>query len=322
MKKILVVGGAGFIGSYVNKLLNLAGYETLVLDNLSTGHQKAVVRGVFYQGDMADTVLLDSIFQQHQIAAVMHFAACIDVGESLIQPAKYYGNNVVNTLNLLNAMVRYRVNAFIFSSTAAIYGISQKKKITENDPCLPINPYGRSKLMVESILKDFELAYGLKHCCLRYFNAAGGDPEGEVKNYKSKESNLIPLVLKAALQQMPITIFGTDYETPDGTCIRDYIHIHDLGVAHLKALDSLCSTQISNDYNLGNGQGYSVWEILRAVEKVTGKQLIIKEGKRRLGDPAYLVADATKAQQQLNWHPVYPLPEEMILHAWQALKRE
>lgn len=316
---ILIVGGAGFIGSYVNKMLHRAGYQTLVLDNLSLGYQEAVLYGTFIKGDMADTDLLNQIFERYPIAAVMHFAAFINVGESVHNPAKYYFNNVANTLNLLNAMVRHGVRTFIFSSSSAIFGQPTEFIIKEDQACHPINPYGESKWMVEKILRDFEVAYGLKFASLRYFNAAGGDPEGEIKNYQIQTAlNLIPRILHSL--QTPddfITIFGTDYPTRDGTCIRDYIHIEDLGVAHIKAMEQLFNGAPSSFYNLGNGQGFSVKEVIRAVEKVLDKKVVVVEGARRPGDAAILLADASKAARELNWHPQHSL-EDMIEHAWNA----
>lgn len=316
---ILIVGGAGFIGSYVNKMLHRAGYQTLVLDNLSVGYEEAVRYGTFIKGDMADTELLNQIFERYSIAAVMHFAAFINVGESVHNPAKYYFNNVVNTLNLLTAMMRHEVKTFIFSSSSAIFGQPEEFMIQEDQACHPINPYGESKWMVEKILRDFEVAYGLKFASLRYFNAAGGDPEGEIKNYQiHTASNLIPRILRSL--QTPddfITIFGTDYPTRDGTCIRDYIHIDDLGIAHIKAMERLFNGAYSSFYNLGNGQGFSVKEVIQAVEKVLNKKVRVVEGARRPGDAAILLADASKAASELGWRPQYSL-EDMIEHAWNA----
>ncbi len=316
---ILIVGGAGYIGSHVNKMLNQAGYQTIVIDNLSRGQADTVLYGTFVQGDIADTTFLDHFFEQHSIDAVMHFAAYIDVGESVYDPAKYYQNNVANTLNLLMAMMRHHVKTFIFSSTAALFGDPLTPMINEEHRCQPLNPYGESKWMVEKILRDFGEAYGLRYSCLRYFNAAGGDPEGKIKNYQIRTSNLIPLILKSLKKdQGSITIYGTDYPTPDGTCIRDYIHIEDLGRAHIAALEQLFTGHPSTYYNLGNGKGFSVREVIQAVEKVLGKTVQVIEGKRRPGDAPVLLADASKAAKDLNWHPQYSL-EKMIEHAWKAL---
>ena len=316
---ILIAGGAGYIGSHVNKMLSQRGYQTVVLDNLSKGHEKAVIQGQLIKGDLADLHLLDHIFNSHAILAVMHFAALIDVGESVVNPGEYYRNNVANTLNLLMAMQRHGVKTFIFSSTAAVYGLPIQIPISEQHPCQPINPYGESKWMVEKMLNSFALSNGLKFCALRYFNAAGGDPQGLIKNYKTKESNLIPLALRSLLNQGSITLFGTDYATQDGTCVRDYVHIDDLGAAHIAAMERLLQGGESGIFNLGNGQGFSVREVFKSVEKVTGRSLNVIEGTRRPGDPPFLVADASKAQQELHWHPRYASIDIMIKHAWQAL---
>ena len=319
---ILVLGGAGFIGSHVNKLLNRSGYETFVLDNLSSGCREAVLQGKFIEGDISDTDLLERIFSKHQIRAVMHFAAFIDVGESIIDPLKYYTNNVAHTLQLLRMMIRHNVLHFIFSSSAAIFGNPQSAKIAEDHPQQPINPYGRTKSIVEAILKDFDMAYGLKSSCLRYFNAAGGDPEGEIKNFKKKESNLIPLVLRSLIQgDRTVTIFGTDYPTADGTCIRDYIHVSDLARAHLLAMEQLFSDGRSTFYNLGNGSGYSVKEVIEAAEKVSGIEPKVIFGTRRPGDPHTLLADASKAERELGWRPAYPDLETIVTDAFHALVR-
>ena len=318
-QKILVVGGAGFIGSHVNKRLDQKGYQTIVFDNLSQGAREAATRGAFFLGDTANSADLDKIFSTHKIDAVMHFAALIDVGESVKDPSKYYHNNVCNTLNLLDAMRRFDVKNIIFSSSAAIFGVPQTPILAETHACSPINPYGESKLTVEKILHSFDHAYGIRSCCLRYFNAAGGDPEGEVKNYKKKETNLIPLILKSLKNQGSITIFGTDYPTTDGTCIRDYIHVNDLADAHISAMEKLLTGAPSMQYNLGNGHGFSVREVIAATEKVTGLKVKVIEGARREGDPPVLVADSTKAQKELHWKPLYPQLEQMISHAWKAI---
>jgi len=319
---ILVVGGAGFIGSHVIKLLNKAGYQTIALDNLSRGNKKMVQSGLFIHGDLSDSTLLDKIFSEHPITAVMHFAALTDVGESVINPIKYYTNNVANTLTLLNAMQKHSIKTFVFSSSAAIFGNPIHDKIAENHPCNPINPYGTSKLMVEQILADIDHAYGIKSCCLRYFNAAGGDPDGLLKNYNfpRKETNLIPIILKSLTEPNGvITINGTDYPTPDGTCIRDYIHIDDLATVHITAMDQLLNGAPSNQYNLGNGHGFSIREVIAAACKVTGQKLQVREGPRRPGDPPILVADSQKARKELTWKPKYPSLELMIEHAWKAI---
>lgn len=320
MKKavVLIVGGAGFIGSHVNKMVNQKGYQTLVLDNLSRGHRSAVRNGLFLEGDLADPEMLNHIFKTYPIQAVMHFAAFTDVGESVRDPAKYYLNNVSHTLNLLTAMMQHQVKTLIFSSSAAVYGHPFESPIKEDHPCQPINPYGKSKWMVENMLKDFEAAYGLKFCALRYFNAAGGDPEGEIKNNQSKISNLIPrLLLSLKKGKGEVMIYGTDYPTPDGTCIRDYIHIEDLGNAHINAMEKLLTGASSQVYNLGNGKGFSVREVVRTAEEILNKKIKVIEGDRRPGDPAVLLADSGKALLELNWQPRFSL-KEMIEHAWKA----
>lgn len=318
-KCILVVGGAGFIGSHVNEYLHRNGYDTVVLDNLSHGHQDAVRQGTFIQGDVGDGALLDKIFLSYPIDAVMHFAAFIDVGESVKDPLKYYINNVSNTMQLLDRMHQHGIKVFIFSSTAAIFGNPQEDCVNETHPCEPINPYGRSKLMVETILKDMSAAYDLNYCCLRYFNAAGGDPERILKNYKEKESNLIPLVLRSVIAPASVTIFGTDYPTQDGTAIRDYIHVMDLAAAHIQAMERLFEGNPSTCYNLGNGQGFSVKEVIETVQKVTGRSVKVIEGPRREGDPCKLVASSQKAMLELNWQPRYCSLETIIEDAWKAL---
>lgn len=320
MQHILITGGAGFIGSYVNQLLQQQNYSTIILDNLSKGSPLAVKKGVFIEGDICDILFLDKLFSQYQIQAVLHFAALTDVGESVKNPYQYYQNNVVGTLNLLHTMQKHSVKNFIFSSTAAIFGIPQTIPVSETHPCHPINPYGHSKHFVEQILKDFDQAFGLKYCCLRYFNATGGDPQGILKNFKKQDHNLIPIILRKAASNQPISIFGTDYATPDGTCIRDYIHVHDLGCAHIAAMERLFQGSASENYNLGNGNGYSVKQVIHATEKVLGKQISVIEAERRAGDPPILVADSSKARLELEWIPQYPDLHTMISHAWEALK--
>lgn len=319
-KTILITGGAGYIGSHVNKLLGKSGYETIILDNLRKGSKKTIVSGTFYEGDCRDKSILEKIFSSSKIEAVMHFAADIDVGESVIHPLKYYENNVFSTLKLLETMIDFEIKNFIFSSTAAIFGPPKTQLIDENHEKNPINPYGRSKLIVENMLSDLDQAYGLKYSCLRYFNAAGGDPESEIPYQNRKESNLIPLILKSLKDPKgQITIFGTDYPTKDGTCIRDYIHVNDLGNAHILSMEKLFSTRESTHYNLGNGQGFSVKDVIHAVEKVTNLPVNKIFGERRAGDPPILVANSEKAKNELNWKPIYPSLEKMIEHAWIAM---
>lgn len=317
MQSILVVGGAGYIGSHMVKYLARAGYHVVVLDNLSTGHADAVRYGELVVGDMADTELLDRLFHSHRFDAVIHFAAFSLVGESVSDPGKYYRNNIANTLNLLDAMVRHQVKHFVFSSTAATFGEPQADRIDESHAQNPINPYGRSKLVVEYILADYDRAYGLRSVCLRYFNAAGADPEGELGERHDPETHLIPLVLQAASgRRSHIHVFGTDYETPDGSCLRDYIHVQDLCSAHQLALEWLQKHDQSQQFNLGNGDGYSVLEVISTARKVTGKEIPVLIGDRRVGDPARLIADATLAHQQLGWKPRHPDLADMIAHAW------
>jgi UDP-glucose-4-epimerase GalE len=314
---ILVAGGAGYIGSHMCKVLFHSGHQPIVLDNLIRGHRKAVKWGAFIEGSLEDAALLEHIFSNYDIAAVMHFAAFIEVGESVQDPAKYYQNNVAATLTLLRSMIKAGIPHFIFSSSAAVYGNPAKDLIDENHRLQPINPYGRSKLMVEQILNDFQTAYGLHSISLRYFNAAGADPDGQLGEDHHPETHLIPLVLKAAAGlQKDIKIFGDDYPTRDGTCIRDYIHVLDLAQAHLLALQRLCNGGDSGVYNLGNGTGYSVKAVLEAAGKIAGKPVPFEIVGRRQGDPAVLVSASKKAKAELGWEPQYSELEVMIRHAW------
>ncbi|WP_322630150.1 UDP-glucose 4-epimerase GalE [Halothiobacillus sp.] len=315
--KILVVGGAGYIGAHMVKWLARAGHEVIVLDNLSTGHRDAARYGSLVEGDLADEWLLDSLFKDNQFDAVMHFAAFSLVGESMVDPGKYYRNNVAATLNLLDAMVRHGVRHFVFSSTAATFGSPQSERITEAHPQQPINPYGQSKLMVERLLEDYDRAHGLKSTCLRYFNAAGADPEGELGESHNPETHLIPLVLQVASGRRDrISVFGDDYDTPDGSCIRDYIHVQDLCDAHLKALDWMRLSERSGRFNLGNGKGFSVFEVIDSVRRVTEHSIPYEVTDRRRGDPARLVADAAFAQEVLGWQTKYSDVDTMVAHAW------
>jgi UDP-glucose 4-epimerase len=315
--RILVTGGAGYIGSHMTRCLLEAGHEVTVLDNLAAGHRDAVPARVLVRADLQHRVLLDSVLSARRFDGVMHFAAHIEVGESVAQPAKYYANNVVNTLTLLDAMVRHGVARFIYSSTAAIFGEPRYVPIDEAHPRAPVNPYGRSKLMVEEILADYERAYGLRHSALRYFNAAGADPAGRLGERHDPESHLIPLVLRAASGRASrVQIFGTDYDTPDGTCIRDYVHVCDLCDAHLLALQRLRDGGASRAYNLGNGSGYSVRQVVDTARTVTARDVSVVAQPRRPGDPARLVADARLARQELDWRPRYPELDTIIAHAW------
>jgi len=318
MKTILVVGGAGYIGSHMVKMLLNTGYQVITLDNLSKGYREAVLGGELVVGELADRLGLERLFTDYPLDAVMHFASFIEVGESVRQPGQYYQNNVVGTLNLLDTMVAHGVSAFIFSSTAAIFGEPHYVPLDEQHPKHPMNPYGLSKWMVEQILMDYDTAYGLKSICLRYFNAAGADPEGRLGERHEPETHLIPLVLRVASGRKPyLTIFGQDYDTPDGTCIRDYIHVDDLCQAHRLALEQLLSERTSAAYNLGNGAGFSVKQIIEIARKVTGKEIPVVVGERRPGDPARLVANSQLAKKELGWQPQYADLTTMVTHAWQ-----
>ncbi len=315
--KILVVGGAGYIGSHMVKMLSLDGHYVVTLDNLSNGHRDAVRYGEFVEGDIADSALLNQLFTEQSFDAVMHFASFIEVGESVAEPSRYYLNNFTNTLNLLDAMVRHDVLSFVFSSTAAIFGEPDCTQIDEKHRQSPINPYGRTKLMVEQALEDFENAYGLQAVCLRYFNAAGADPDCELGERHDPETHLIPLILQAASgRRDSINVFGQDYPTRDGSCVRDYIHIVDLCDAHLLALEKLVNGSGSKRYNLGNGNGFSVLEVIEVVKKVTRKNFPVILSDRRAGDPATLVADSNLAHEELGWNPKFSDLEVIVEHAW------
>ncbi len=317
---ILVTGGGGYIGSHTVKLLTQAGYDVIIFDNLVYGHQdlvQTVLNVKLIIGDLGDRQLLDTIFQEYHITAVIHFAAYTYVGESVTNPAKYYRNNVASSLNLLEAMQSAGVKNIVFSSTCATYGTPQKIPLTEEHPQHPINPYGTSKLMVEMMLKDFSNAYNLNFVAFRYFNAAGADMTGKLGEDHNPETHLIPLVLLTALgKRDAITIFGTDYPTEDGTCIRDYIHVEDLSSAHILGLEYLLNGGKSDFFNLGNGNGFSVKEVIETAQKITGIEIKIIIGDRRLGDPPILVGSSEKAQKILNWQPKYPDLETIISHAW------
>jgi UDP-glucose 4-epimerase len=315
--RVLVVGGAGYIGSHMVKYLGRGGYEVTTLDNLYSGHRDAVTYGDFVHADLADRERLKLLLDSQSFDAVMHFAAHIEVGESVRLPAKYYQNNVAKTLTLLETLVEAGVSRFIFSSTAAIFGLPERTPIDEQQAKRPINPYGKSKLMIEEALEDFDRAYGLKSMCLRYFNAAGADPEGELGERHDPETHLIPLCLQVASgRRDELSLFGTDYDTPDGTCIRDYVHVHDLCASHALALESLLQGSPSQRYNLGNGAGFSVREVIRTVERVTSRTLTVREQHRRAGDPARLIADSTRAQRELGWKPEFSDLETLVAHAW------
>lgn len=317
MKTVLVTGGAGYIGSHTAKYLLQNNYNVVVLDNLVYGHKEAVLTPNFEQIDLADKPALDKVFKKYKIDAVIHFAAYAYVGESATQPQKYYRNNVENTLNLLDAMLENGVKNIVFSSTCATYGNPQYTPLDEKHPQSPINVYGRTKLMMEQIMADYEFAYGLKYAALRYFNASGADAQGELGESHDPETHLIPLVLQAIKgERTNITVFGTDYETPDGTCIRDYIHVEDLASAHMLAVEKLLTGSESLQINLGTGIGNSVREIITAAEAVTGQKVPVVYGERRIGDPAILYAANSKAKEVLNWNPKYTDIKEIIKTAW------
>lgn len=318
--KFLVVGGAGYIGSHMVQKLHLAGHQVVTFDNLSNGHKDAVLHGEFVQGDLNSVQDLTVLFKQHKFDQVMHFASFIEAGESVVRPDLYYQNNVANTLNLLNTMMEFGVKQLIFSSTAALFGKPAYTPIDEQHPIHPINPYGNSKYMVEQMLADYDTAFGLKSICLRYFNAAGADPEAKLGERHNPETHLIPLVLQAAIgERASISIFGKDYPTPDGTCVRDYIHIEDLCDAHLCASHRLFATQQSAQYNLGNGNGFSVQQVIDVAQQVLGDKfnITVLEAPRRAGDPAVLVAQSDLAKKELNWQAQYGDLKTIITHAWQ-----
>jgi len=325
--KLLVVGGAGYIGSHMVKMLVNSGHDVTILDNLSTGFRELAKYGELVVGDLADESLLEDLFSKHQFDGAMHFAAASLVGESMTNPAKYYRNNVSNTINLLDAMVKHNVKSFVFSSSAAVYGEPNSDLIDEEHIKDPINPYGSTKLMIERILQDYASAYGLNSISLRYFNACGADPEGELGECHDPETHLIPLILQAASgRRESITVFGRDYATDDGTCVRDYIHIDDLCTAHALAFDKLIGLNDCGalSYNLGNSSGFSVQQVIDVVQSVVSKDgcsVAVEDGERRAGDPATLVANAAKAKSELGWQPEYDDLEVIVGHAWEWEKK-
>jgi UDP-arabinose 4-epimerase len=315
---VLVTGGAGYIGSHTCKALAQAGYTPVTFDNLVYGHREAVKWGPLIEGDLADKALIDSVMREHAIKAVVHFAAYTYVGESMENPGKYFQNNVTNTVNLLEAMRDNDVAAIVFSSTCATYGMPQSMPIDETHPQAPVNPYGESKLFIEKALHWFGVAHGIRSAALRYFNASGADADGEIGEQHDPETHLIPLIIEVALgQRAAIDVYGTDYPTPDGTAIRDYIHVKDLAEAHVLALNYLFAGGESVCLNLGTGQGYSVREVIDAVAKCSGIEIATRECPRRAGDPAELVADARKAKQVLEWTPTSSSLEQVIETAYQ-----
>lgn len=313
---ILVAGGAGYIGSHVCKMLHKRGYEVVVYDNLSRGYRSFARWGDFVCGDIGDGAQLERVFNKYPIDVVMHFCAFIEVAESASDPEKYYCNNVQNTITLLKVMRIHRVNKFIFSSTAAVYGMPDRMPIREDERTLPINPYGRSKHMVEQILMDYAAAYDLRSISFRYFNAAGADPEGEIGEAHVPETHLIPLILDAAAgRREHVNVYGTDYDTRDGTCVRDYIHVNDLADAHIRGVAYLIKDGETNCFNLGSGNGWSVREMIETVRAVTKRDFRVLETARRPGDPPVLVASSEKAQRLLHWECSFSL-EDIIRTAW------
>ncbi len=320
MKNILVLGGAGYIGSHAVKKLLIKGYNPIVVDNLVFGHREAVMAKDFFQIDIGNKIELSSVFKKHKIDAVMHFAAFAAVGESVIAPQKYYHNNLINTINVLDCMLEHDVKNIVFSSTCATYGNPRYMPLDEKHTQQPINPYGWTKFMVEKIMEDYDRAYGLKSICLRYFNAAGADKDGQLCEKHNPETHLIPLVLQVALEKREyLSVFGNDYDTKDGTCIRDYIHVEDLADAHILAIEKLFSEKKSYRINLGTGIGTSVNEIIASVERVTGKEVPVLYSDRRAGDPAVLVAANNYAQDVLYWIPKYVNIDDIVRSAYNVM---
>lgn len=316
-QSVLVTGGAGYIGSHMVKMLRCAGYSVCVVDDLSSGFDRALLGAEFIRGSIGDAALLNEVFASYDVGAVMHFAGSSVVSESTQKPDLYYQNNVSNTLVLLDVMRTNGVDKLIFSSTAAIFGGQGEMPISESAHKNPMNPYGRSKWMVEQILADYDFAYSIKSVCLRYFNAAGADPEGGLGECHEPETHLIPLVLQVASgRRKSVSIFGNDYPTEDGTCIRDYVHVADLCSAHLLSLEFIVNGGQSARYNLGNGQGYSILEVIKAVERVTGQKIPREFAPRRLGDSPVLVADSTVIKRDLGWSPRYQNLDDIVQHAW------
>jgi len=317
----MIIGGAGYIGSHVNKLLASKGVDTVVYDNLSTGHRENVKWGEFVEGDILDGDRLSAVLSDRKVECVMHFAAFIEVGESMSAPAKYYRNNVSGSISILSAMQKAGVRNFVFSSTCATYGVPQTVPMSETHPQNPINVYGRTKLMVERVMADFSAAYGMRCAALRYFNAAGDDPSLETGEWHTPETHLIPRVLEAADTGSPVGIYGEDYPTPDGTCIRDYIHVCDLAEAHALAARYLAEGGASDCFNLGNGDGFSVRQIIAAAEEVTGHKIAVKTAPRREGDPPILLGDASRAARVLGWQPRFKDIKTIVGTAWEWHKK-
>jgi UDP-glucose-4-epimerase GalE len=316
-RRVLVTGGAGYVGSHACKALARAGCQVTVFDNLIAGHREAVRYGELIEGDILDTAAVRRALRHHAIGAVVHFAAFLDVGQSVEAPARYYRNNVAGSLSVLEAMAAESVGLFVFSSTCAVYGEPIETPIVETHPTQPVNSYGETKLAVERALPHFERAYGLRWSALRYFNAAGADPDGEMGEDHSPEIHLIPRALDASRGGAPLQVFGDDYPTPDGTCLRDYVHVSDLADAHVQALEALIEAGRSAAYNLGTGRPHSVRDVIETTERVTGHRVPWTPGPRRPGDPAVLYAAPHKAQAELHWKPRYPDLESIIRTAWE-----
>ncbi len=317
MTTVLVTGGAGYVGSHACKALNRAGYTLVTLDNLSTGHADFVKWGPLVEADIRDTEAVAAALQRHDVVAVLHFAACAYVGESVSDPQKYYENNVVGTASLLAAMRRAGCELIVFSSTCAIYGEPKSIPIGEEAPKDPVNPYGATKLMIEQMLEDYAKAYGLRYVALRYFNACGADAEGEIGELRDPETHLIPRAMMALQGHLDgVTIFGDDYDTPDGTAIREYIHVTDLAAAHIAALERLLGGGGSGSFNLGTGRGYSVGQVIEEIGRGTGESLVVESGPRRPGDPAALIADPRRAQAELGFAPQFSDLKTIIALAW------
>jgi UDP-glucose-4-epimerase GalE len=320
-KRILVTGGAGYIGSHTVRLLLEQGHEVTVVDNLSKGYRHNVPAKILFNVDIGDTKALAEVIRQVRCQAVIHFAAFIAVGESMREPGRYFVNNVGGSLSLLNAMVETGVKHLVFSSTAAVYGDPPSSPILETFPIQPVSPYGESKVMVETLLRWFDRIHGLTAVCLRYFNACGADPESHLGEEHEPETHLIPLLLRAVITGRPITVFGNDYETPDGTCVRDYIHVNDLAQAHILALDYLLGGGASDQFNVGTGAGHTVMAMIRAVEEVTGKKVPYVLGPRREGDAPGLVAASGKLRDKLGWEPRYTSLHTIVEHAWNFARK-
>jgi UDP-glucose-4-epimerase GalE len=320
-RKILVTGGAGYIGSHTVRLLLEQGHDVTIVDNLSKGYRHNVPGDRLHMLNLSETAAVADIMRRTQCEAVIHFAAFIAVGESMREPERYFTNNLGGSLSLLTAMVEAGVKRVVFSSTAAVYGNPNGSPILETFPILAVNPYGESKVMVETLLRWFDEIHSVRSVALRYFNASGADPEGRLGEEHDPETHLIPLLLRAVITGQPVTVFGDDYDTPDGTCIRDYIHVDDLAQAHILAVEHLVAGGASEQFNVGTGTGHSVMEVIRAAEAVTGKKVPYVMGARREGDPPRLVASSDRLRQRLGWNPAYPDLHQIVEHAWRFASR-